>query len=115
YDVPWHPDDYVHRIGRTGRAGASGKAFTLATPDDAEAVANIEKLTGGKIPRIGKPAAVEAVADAETAPEKPKRGRGRKKPDAEAQTPEQAAPEPAPRTERATRARNAPAPAAPRP
>jgi len=53
YDVPWHPDDYVHRIGRTGRAGATGKAFTLATPDDAEAVANIEKLTGLKIPRVG--------------------------------------------------------------
>jgi superfamily II DNA/RNA helicase len=54
YDVPWHPDDYVHRIGRTGRAGATGKAFTLATPDDTEAVANIEKLTGTKIPRVGK-------------------------------------------------------------
>ncbi len=53
YDVPWHPDDYVHRIGRTGRAGATGKAFTLATPDDAEAVANIEKLTGTKIVRHG--------------------------------------------------------------
>jgi superfamily II DNA/RNA helicase len=54
YDVPWHPDDYVHRIGRTGRAGATGKAFTLATPDDAEAVANIEKLTSTKIERVGK-------------------------------------------------------------
>jgi len=62
YDVPWHPDDYVHRIGRTGRAGATGKAFTLATPDDAEAVANIEKLTGTKIERHG--AAVAAVAKA---------------------------------------------------
>ena len=53
YDVPWHPDDYVHRIGRTGRAGATGKAYTLATPEDAEAVANIEKLTNTKIPRVG--------------------------------------------------------------
>ena len=58
YDVPWHPDDYVHRVGRTGRAGAKGKAFTLATPDDAEAIANIEKLTGGKIERYGKAAPV---------------------------------------------------------
>src|SRR3954447_17325591 len=49
YDAPWHPDDYVHRIGRTGRAGATGVAFTLMTPDDAEAVENIEKLTGHKI------------------------------------------------------------------
>jgi superfamily II DNA/RNA helicase len=50
YDTPWHPDDYVHRIGRTGRAGAKGKAFTLVTPEDAEAIANVEKLTGIDIP-----------------------------------------------------------------
>ena len=53
FDAPWHPDDYVHRIGRTGRAGATGVAFTLVTPDDAENIANIEKLTGQKIDRIG--------------------------------------------------------------
>jgi superfamily II DNA/RNA helicase len=52
FDAPWHPDDYVHRIGRTGRAGATGKAFTLITDDDAENIANIEKLTGQTIPRI---------------------------------------------------------------
>jgi superfamily II DNA/RNA helicase len=50
YDTPWHPDDYVHRIGRTGRAGAKGKAFTLVTPEDAEAIGNVEKLTGLSIP-----------------------------------------------------------------
>jgi superfamily II DNA/RNA helicase len=50
FDTPWHPDDYVHRIGRTGRAGASGRAFTFITPEDAEAIANVEKLTGGAIP-----------------------------------------------------------------
>ncbi|MBV1917491.1 MAG: DEAD/DEAH box helicase [Sphingomonadaceae bacterium] len=50
FDTPWHPDDYVHRIGRTGRAGASGKAFTLVAAEDAEAIANVEKLTGMKIP-----------------------------------------------------------------
>ena len=54
FDVPWHPDDYVHRIGRTGRAGATGKAFTLVTPEDSEAIENIEKLTGQKIERVGK-------------------------------------------------------------
>jgi superfamily II DNA/RNA helicase len=63
YDVPWHPDDYVHRIGRTGRAGATGKAFTLATPDDAEAVANIEKLTSTKIERVGKAKPAPEKAD----------------------------------------------------
>ena len=52
YDAPWHPDDYVHRIGRTGRAGATGRAFTFVTRSDAEAVANIEKLIGNKIERV---------------------------------------------------------------
>jgi superfamily II DNA/RNA helicase len=50
FDTPWHPDDYVHRIGRTGRAGAKGRAFTFVTPEDAEAIENIEKLTGMAIP-----------------------------------------------------------------
>jgi superfamily II DNA/RNA helicase len=59
FDAPWHPDDYVHRIGRTGRAGAKGKAFTFVTKADEEAIENIEKLIGTKIPRLGK---VEAPA-----------------------------------------------------
>lgn len=50
YDIPWHPDDYIHRIGRTGRAGASGIAITFVTRSDAEHVDSIEKLTGIKIP-----------------------------------------------------------------
>lgn len=50
FDTPWHPDDYVHRIGRTGRAGASGRAFTFVSPEDAEAIENVEKLTGSEIP-----------------------------------------------------------------
>jgi len=52
FDTPWHPDDYVHRIGRTGRAGATGRAFTFVAPEDAEAIENVEKLTGGKIPEF---------------------------------------------------------------
>ncbi len=52
FDVPWQPDDYIHRIGRTGRAGMTGIAYTLATREDAEAVASIEKLTGFKINRV---------------------------------------------------------------
>ena len=79
FDVPWHPDDYVHRIGRTGRAGATGKAFTLMTPDDAEAIDAIEKLTSTKIPRVAGGDAPAADAPAEV----PRRGtaasaRGRK-------------------------------------
>ncbi len=54
YDTPWHPDDYVHRIGRTGRAGAKGRAFTFVAKEDAEAIDNVEKLTKGKIPVFGK-------------------------------------------------------------
>jgi superfamily II DNA/RNA helicase len=55
YDAPWHPDDYVHRIGRTGRAGATGIAYTFVAPEDAENIANIEKLTGQTIPRLAAP------------------------------------------------------------
>ena len=51
FDVPYHPDDYVHRIGRTGRAGATGIAVSLVTEADAEAIAAIEKLIGQKIER----------------------------------------------------------------
>ena len=75
FDAPWHPDDYVHRIGRTGRAGAKGRAFTLVAPSDDEAVDNIQKLTGYKIPVHGggTPAADTAERDAEEG--EPRRGR----------------------------------------
>jgi superfamily II DNA/RNA helicase len=75
FDVPWHPDDYVHRIGRTGRGGATGTAITLVTPEDAEAIEAIEKLTSFKIPRRAK-AGGEVEADAAAA-EEPRRERGR--------------------------------------
>ena len=67
FDVPWQPDDYVHRIGRTGRAGAKGIAITLATKADGEAVERIEKLTGHKIESAG--AAPERKAEAKAKPE----------------------------------------------
>jgi superfamily II DNA/RNA helicase len=71
FDTPWHPDDYVHRIGRTGRAGAKGKAFTLVTPEDAEAIANVEKLTGLDIPEfvVGQAQGAENTGDAPRARE----------------------------------------------
>ena len=57
FDVPFHPDDYVHRIGRTGRAGRSGTAITIVSgTHDAKAVAAIEKLIGQTIPWMGAPA-----------------------------------------------------------
>ncbi|MBM3492248.1 MAG: DEAD/DEAH box helicase [Alphaproteobacteria bacterium] len=52
FDVPIHADDYVHRIGRTGRAGLKGRAFTLAQPADGRYLAAVEKLIGKAIPRI---------------------------------------------------------------
>ncbi|MBA2920059.1 DEAD/DEAH box helicase [Sphingomonas sp. MAH-20] len=73
YDVPWHPDDYVHRIGRTGRAGATGKALTLVTSEDAEAVANIEKLTGQTIERIAVQKASAPKVDETERAERPER------------------------------------------
>ena len=54
FDTPWHPDDYVHRIGRTVRAGAKGRAFTFVSKEDAEAIQNVEKLTGNAISVFGK-------------------------------------------------------------
>ena len=50
FDVPIHAEDYVHRIGRTGRAGLSGRSFMLAAPEDGKAVAEIVKLIGKDIP-----------------------------------------------------------------
>jgi len=52
FDVPIHSEDYVHRIGRTGRAGKTGEAFTLATSDDGKYVDAIEKLIKKPIPRF---------------------------------------------------------------
>ena len=76
YDTPWHPDDYVHRIGRTGRAGATGHAYTLVTAKDAEAIDNVQKLIGVKIPWAdalggGAPAAEAAPREEATADEAP--------------------------------------------
>ena len=49
YDVPFHADDYVHRIGRTGRAGKLGAAFSIVTKHDEKMVSAIERLIGTKI------------------------------------------------------------------
>jgi len=52
YDVPQHPEDYIHRIGRTGRAEASGDAFTIMTAEDAPHVYAIERFISQKIARV---------------------------------------------------------------
>jgi superfamily II DNA/RNA helicase len=52
YDVPNAPEDYVHRVGRTGRAGNRGKAITIVTPVDELSMRAIERLTGQRVKRI---------------------------------------------------------------
>jgi len=122
FDAPWHPDDYVHRIGRTGRGGATGIAFTLITSEDAENIQNIEKLTGQTIERITltdtPPAEAAAPADEprRTRRERAPREEGRRQraprsaaaevaptdtaaPEAAAPEPARAAPRAEPRTE----------------
>jgi ATP-dependent RNA helicase RhlE len=56
YDLPQCSDDYIHRIGRTGRAGAKGRAVSLLTPEDRQQWREISRLlekTGSQVPRIG--------------------------------------------------------------
>jgi len=55
YDVPLDPEDYVHRIGRTGRAGATGNAVTLVTASDLGAMKSIEHRLGRVVPKIHIP------------------------------------------------------------
>src|SRR6185503_13512813 len=72
FDLPWQPDDYVHRIGRTGRAGKEGASFSLVTPDDLKSFKDIEKMLGVDAEWIGEPPSEDDFADAG----KRKRGRG---------------------------------------
>jgi superfamily II DNA/RNA helicase len=73
FDVPSHAEDYVHRIGRTGRAGLEGHAFTIAQPEDRAAVEAIEKLTGHAIP----PIVVEGLDPVDWSEDDGRRRRGR--------------------------------------
>ncbi len=109
FDAPWHPDDYVHRIGRTGRAGATGTAYTFVTPADEEAIAQIEKLTKHKIERLTK---MEVAAEDKSAA-KPERA-SREKAPREARPP-RARPAREPRAERAPRPERTPRVAKDRP
>ena len=73
YDVPIHPEDYVHRIGRTGRAGLEGYAAMLVTPKDHKALKAIEAMLHQEIPWLDGAPAPQDVADAEAS----ERGNGR--------------------------------------
>lgn len=73
FDTPHHSEDYVHRIGRTGRAGKLGRAFTIATPEDGKLVQAIEKLIGKEIPRF----TIDGIETAELSFDADPRRRGR--------------------------------------
>jgi superfamily II DNA/RNA helicase len=63
FDVPWQADDYVHRIGRTGRAGKEGRSLTIVTPDDIKQLKDIEKMLGAPVTWIGDPPSAEDIAE----------------------------------------------------
>jgi superfamily II DNA/RNA helicase len=74
YEPPRHADDYVHRIGRTGRAGKQGASFTLVGPSDRKSLDAIEKLTGKPIEK----ATIEGVPEAALGDPRDTGGRGRR-------------------------------------
>jgi len=80
FDVPHHPDDYVHRIGRTGRAGRLGTAISIVTSADSKSLTAIEKLIGQTIPRLETDAA-PAGDEADEAPEATARSGGERERD----------------------------------
>jgi len=100
FDVPTHAEDYVHRIGRTGRAGLKGHAFTIAVPEDGKYIDAITRLIGRDIPKVQlsgveqAPPRAASQAKTESAPhsdgsrERPPRKRGRQK-----SVPQRSAPE----------------------
>ena len=82
FDVPSHAEDYVHRIGRTGRAGKTGVAITLAVPSDEKYLGAIESLIETTIPRVDAPLEMSAPAsvagrgdDAQPSEDRPRRSR----------------------------------------
>jgi len=119
FDVPHHPDDYVHRIGRTGRAGKSGTAITIVAPADGRAVGDIERLIGQSIAWADGPTPAPGSDDERPHREHRDRGprhRGRHRPSREpgAETrPERPQPAPVARIEEARQQRH-PSPRPPR-
>jgi superfamily II DNA/RNA helicase len=77
YDTPIHAEDYVHRIGRTARAGRSGKAFTVVTKADLKHVDAIERLIGQKIEWHDGDLSTVVVREGDD--ERPSRGRGKER------------------------------------
>lgn len=121
FDVPSHAEDYVHRIGRTGRAGRDGKAIMICVPKDERNLADVERLVQREIPRLDDPmgggAAPETAKPEETAKpaegEKPKRSRSRSRKSDDKPEAKQPKVENAPKAEAADPAADAKTPAEP--
>ena len=64
FDLPWHSEDYVHRIGRTGRAGREGAAFSIVTHEDLKLLKDIQKITGDTAVWVGDEPTAEDFEDA---------------------------------------------------
>jgi len=81
FDLPWQSDDYVHRIGRTGRAGKEGFSTSLVTPDELKSLKDIEKMLGEPVVWIGEGPSEQDYAEAGKRRRRgrggPQRGRGR--------------------------------------
>ena len=78
FDVPGHAEDYVHRIGRTGRAGRDGTAIMICVPRDEKNLADVESLVQHEIPRLDNPMPAKTkVEDGKSTEDKPKRTRSR--------------------------------------
>ncbi|PZX15665.1 superfamily II DNA/RNA helicase [Celeribacter halophilus] len=127
FDVPGHAEDYVHRIGRTGRAGRDGKAIMICEPRDEKNFADVEALIAKEISRLENPLGTpteDAPEQEEVKAEKPKRSRSRKrksdkvdevKPVETKEEPRQVAAEPEAPKEAAPERQSAPAPSEPKP
>ena len=100
FELPNIPEDYVHRIGRTGRAGASGEAISLFSPDETVFLRDIEKLIGLKLP---KEQIIGFEPDPNASKEPIKQGQGRVQRNSTPKTPK---PTNTPKTENTTRSNN---------
>ncbi|SNR53985.1 DEAD/DEAH box helicase [Paracoccus sediminis] len=99
YDLPSHAEDYVHRIGRTGRAGRLGSAFSIATPSDDKYLAAIENLVKQPLPRAPLPEGFTLSENDRNAGREERRpgrdkGRGRRREEDRREPREDRAPEP---------------------
>ncbi len=91
FELPNVPEDYVHRIGRTGRAGATGQALSLVDKEETKLLADIEKLIKRKLPRetvVGFVAPAEPAREARAQESSGRRGRGRREEDGRGARPE---------------------------